>query len=447
MDNFNIIYYINLDERTDRNESILYQLNGVNADFTKVKRVSAVKNAEMPYLGCAISHLKCLEDLENNNYKNCLILEDDFLFRDFKYAKISLNNFFEQNLDWDVLMLSGNTRQIQRSSIHNLAQVINVQTTSGYAVNRQFISTLKDNISESIQKLKEGQDPNLYCIDQNWKKLQQYHNWYILYPKIGYQQDGYSDIERKMVSYLDKYEVNMPYNYKYVLGILTCKENLNKAQKQFDQYLQNIDKYPIICIRFYGDPNLETEWSYNQKEKTLIIKCDDDYLNLPNKVFKFLKIVRALFPSIIGIFKTDEDIEIHNVDKLYQIMEKNKDIPYYGRFVMMQAVKSDYLQGKTFVTTLYPELKDYPVYLEEGTYCAGGGYYLNKNAIDVILQKETLFKPFPKDNYMDYLIDKSYFKDLCVFEDKNIGVALYRAGIYPQDKRGELLTSIRWDGI
>lgn len=447
MDHFDIIYYINLDERTDRKDSLLEQLKYVGADFNKVKRISAVKNVQMPYLGCAMSHLKCLEDFEENHYKNCLILEDDFLFRDFEYAKTSLNRFFYQNVSWDVLMFSGNTRQIQRSTITNLAKVISVQTTSGYAVNRPFLNILKENIVESIQNLQEKGDPNVYCIDQNWKKIQPRHNWYIFYPKIGHQQDGYSDIEKKMVSYLDKYEINIPYSYKFILGILTCKNNLSKAHHQYNKYLQSIDNFPIICIRFYGDPNLETPWLYNEEDKTLVIKCEDDYLNLPNKVYLFLKITSFLFPHNVGVFKTDEDIDIHNIDNLYKILEANKDIPYYGKFVAMHAAMSGYLYGKEYVVKKYPEFKNYPVYLEEGTYCAGGGYFLNSQAIDIILKSEEYFKPFPKQTYMDYLVDNTYFKHLCVFEDKNIGVALYRNGIYPEHKREELVSAINWDGI
>ena len=42
---------------------------------------------------------------------------------------------------------------------------------------------------------------DLYAIDMYWKKLQPQSNWFIFYPKIGFQYDSYSDIENHIVNY------------------------------------------------------------------------------------------------------------------------------------------------------------------------------------------------------------------------------------------------------
>ena len=40
-----------------------------------------------------------------------------------------------------------------------------------------------------------------FAIDMNWKKLQPISKWYCIYPCLGKQMDGYSDIEQREVRY------------------------------------------------------------------------------------------------------------------------------------------------------------------------------------------------------------------------------------------------------
>lgn len=447
MNNFDIIYYINLDHRVDRNDHIINTLKNAEVESCKIRRISAVYDSIMPHLGCAKSHLKCLDDFEKSEYKNCLVLEDDFILNNNVSAKDALNNLFKHNIAWDVMMISGFTRNITRSTINYLAKVTEAQTASGYAVNKPFIHKIRNNIIECINRLTLNNHPDLYAVDQYWKKLQPNNNWYIFYPKLGYQIDNYSDIEKKQVSYLDKKEEQIPYRYKFVLGILTCKQNLSKANEQYEKYLYDIDKYPIIYIKFYGDPNIEKDWIYDEKTNTLVIKCEDDYVNLPHKVYLFLKIARTLFPDVLGVFKTDDDIVIY-LQNLYDLLEKNQDIPYYGRYVSFKSEQlSSYLADKKHVINNYAEFQRFPVYLEKGSYCSGGGYYLRNDAIDIILKNNERFHAFPKETYMNYLIDNRYFRHLNVFEDKSIGETLCVNGFYPMDQRSELTKAIHWDGI
>ena len=43
----------------------------------------------------------------SSNYKNCLVLEDDFTFtKEREYIDKKLNDIMD-NLDWDIIMLSG----------------------------------------------------------------------------------------------------------------------------------------------------------------------------------------------------------------------------------------------------------------------------------------------------------------------------------------------------
>ena len=450
MENFDIIYYINLDERPDRNHNIQNELVKMNVDMSKVKRIEAVKNDEYGGLGCFASHIKCLEHFESCGLQNCLILEDDFVF---KYDKDTTNNslstFFNQNLEWDVLMLSGLEKSVNHSVIKGLNKAIEVQTASGYAIHRRFLPILKANYLEGYKLFQTTLNYNKYAIDQYWKCLQPLYNWYIFENKLGYQRDDYSSIEKRHTNYHDKFTFQME-NQKqnlFVLGIVTCKKNYHNSQKQYVKHLNNIHKYPITYVKIIGDENLEFPWLYDEKENLLTIKCDDGYLNLPNKVFQFIKISKTIFRPFKGIFKTDDDIHI-NLHNLNTMLIKYQDNDYFGNYAGCHECKSNYLMSKKNVTDEYKLFHQYLVQTEFGHYCSGGGYYLNQKAIDVILNNEAFFPEFPKNDYQKYLYNNEYFKGLNIFEDKSIGVVLTKNNIFPNqpDFDDNLYRScVRWE--
>lgn len=206
-DNFDQIYYINLDKRVDRNEQILDEMNKMDFDMSKVTRISGI-NHEIGSLGCSMSHLNILLDCQKKNYKNCLIFEDDFVFKNTKQETYKiLSDFWNTNKQWDIVMFSGYIRKYKPTDFKFLFKVIDAQTTSGYAVNKCFLPTLIKNYQEGIdQYIKLNKKNGQLCIDIYWKKLQENANWFVLYPKLGSQRPGYSDIEKKIVNY--KVEIN-----------------------------------------------------------------------------------------------------------------------------------------------------------------------------------------------------------------------------------------------
>lgn len=200
-DKIDMIYYINLDKRTDRKADILSELHKMNINPNKIKRISGVIT-KMGCLGCSQAHLNCLKDFKLNNYQTCLIIEDDFIFKHNKQKTYELLfNFWDSNTMWDVVMFSGNIIKYQQEK-PNLYKVNDGQTTSGYMVNKHFVDTLINNYTIGIQELSKYNKPqHNYCLDIHWKKLQPSSKWYIIYPKLGYQRAGYSDIEKRNVDY------------------------------------------------------------------------------------------------------------------------------------------------------------------------------------------------------------------------------------------------------
>ena len=164
-------------------------------------RFSAISNPNSS-LGCSLSHLSILKHARENKFQNILILEDDFQFLVSKEEfKKQINNFFNLNIPWDVLMLSYN---IQQSKPYNslIQKIYEAQTTSGYIVNSCFYDRLIELIEKNNVLLERTGEHWKYSIDQFWKALQgDNSNWYAFNTRIGLQRESYSDISNCIVNY------------------------------------------------------------------------------------------------------------------------------------------------------------------------------------------------------------------------------------------------------
>lgn len=203
--NIDIIYFINLDHRKDRHDLFLDEMKKYNIPLDKVIRISAIYDKDKPDLACTRSHIKTLETFINSSYKNCIIFEDDFIF-DNKSNLYNINKVFDDNIDFDIVMLSSVTVDEQKTNYEYLNKVLNAQTTSGYLVNRNFAEKLLDNYKEGEKLFSEAYESGdkkdyIYAVDQYWKKLQPISNWYIFNPKLGLQRESYSDIVKGHVNY------------------------------------------------------------------------------------------------------------------------------------------------------------------------------------------------------------------------------------------------------
>ena len=194
------VYFINLNHRLDRKEHIERLLKNSNM-FDKAERISALYNINLPHAGCVLSHIMALERFIGSNEEYCLILEDDFTCNNIETLKDDINKLFIDNVDFDIIQLSGNHMQLEECEYNYLKRVIDSQTTSGYIINRRFTIKLLNNFKESYRLISEFGRVHEYCLDIFWKKLQPISKWYCFYPPIGYQMDSYSDIEKSNASY------------------------------------------------------------------------------------------------------------------------------------------------------------------------------------------------------------------------------------------------------
>lgn len=203
LNNFDIIYYINLKHRTDRNDNIINELAKTNIDKHKINRIEGIYYKTFGILGCAKSHIKALEAFIKSNANTCVIFEDDFTFIETQETIFNMiNNFFNSVNDYDVLMLASNTLHDIDTQYSFIKKIINAQTLSGYSVSKKFAPILLKNYKESVMFLENiGYKVHQYCFDIYMKQLQPNNNWYCLNPKIGQQMKSYSDIENKITDY------------------------------------------------------------------------------------------------------------------------------------------------------------------------------------------------------------------------------------------------------
>ena len=201
LNNFAIIYYINLFEREDRFNHINNELRKTNLESEKINRINAIYKPDFGPLGCAESHALALEKFIESGKNYCIIFEDDFEFTQSQETINELVNcVFNEIPDFDVLMLSSNTFQEIPADFPFVTKIIDAQTLSGYAVSKNFAPTLLNNFKESITLLQQERRGE-YCVDMNIKKLQPHTKWYCINPKIGRQIASYSDNEKRHVDY------------------------------------------------------------------------------------------------------------------------------------------------------------------------------------------------------------------------------------------------------
>lgn len=190
--NISKIIYINLNKRVDRKISIENELE--NFGLTNYERFEAIETPGFGFIGCAFSHLSVLKIAKERNYKNILILEDDFIFSvDKNKLETQLNEFFQIDIPYDVCMLSYNMIQYNPTKYSVINQVVEAQAASGYLVDNHYYDTLIKLYEESFPLLQLTKQHWIYANDQIWKQLQRKDRWYYFVERIGKQMAGYSD--------------------------------------------------------------------------------------------------------------------------------------------------------------------------------------------------------------------------------------------------------------
>ena len=196
--NIDHIFYINLDRRVDRKVQMEKQMNEYKLP---IERFTAIPSDPGIY-GCSRSHLEVLKLAKERNYKNVLILEDDFVFLVSKEEwERQLTTLFESKFSFDVCMVSfimmQPTQPLRDYSF--LCRIVEAQTASGYLVNGAYLDTLIALYEKSVVLLEQTGEIWIYANDQSFKVLQKTDLWVAFTHKtgqpkrLGRQRAGYSD--------------------------------------------------------------------------------------------------------------------------------------------------------------------------------------------------------------------------------------------------------------
>jgi glycosyl transferase family 25 len=193
------IIYINLNRRTDRRKLIETELNAFEL---KYERFEAIDTPGFGILGCGLSHLAVLKIARDHQYTNILILEDDFTFEVTKgELEQRMVDFFELNLQYNVLMLSYLLCNSEPTPNTFLLKITEAQTASGYIVHSNYYDKLINLYEHAMTALDHTREHWIYANDQIWKQYQKTDIWFGFIPRIGKQTAGFSDNAQRYHDY------------------------------------------------------------------------------------------------------------------------------------------------------------------------------------------------------------------------------------------------------
>jgi len=194
------VIYVNLESRTDRKEEIENELNSFNIEY---ERFNAISRPDYGIIGCTQSHLEIIKMAKAKNYKNILILEDDFTFtvsKDTFEEQIDL--LFNSTITFDICMISYNLIKFKKNNENTfLHNVLEAQTTSGYIINESMYDIMIDLYNWALPLLDTTRHHWIYSLDQIWKLLQPITNWYCFSVRLGKQRMSYSDLDKTITNY------------------------------------------------------------------------------------------------------------------------------------------------------------------------------------------------------------------------------------------------------
>lgn len=239
------IYCINIYNNENRKRRMEDQedLLGIPISFFQIER-----NNENPELGCFESHMHCIKNAYDNNYENVLILEDDALFikeRMEAHIKLGGVNIPE---DFDIFFLGHNINYGYRYDL-NMMKIIACTAAHSYILNKRIYKEIFNSVRDfyaldlykdvPILGLEKNYDLTKKVFDLFLSKMicQRRLKSYGIYPMISHQNDGYSDIESKQVSYNEIFEKSsLTFSKNYIRNFSVSCLNLERRSDRWEKF-------------------------------------------------------------------------------------------------------------------------------------------------------------------------------------------------------------------
>lgn len=203
-DYFNKIFFINLDDSTQRLYNILNEFQ--QARITNYERMPGIRLTGLDNIpaenynnlqshqkindfykigicGANMAHVKCIEEAKNRGYNKVLILEDDIGIHP------DINNMFEKivnqidSIHWDMLFLGyANITTLQETIVisDNIIKNPGILACHAYAVNHTIYDTI---LADGIRYGAELDNYYKHCIIPNF-------NCICITPRLIWQNNG-----------------------------------------------------------------------------------------------------------------------------------------------------------------------------------------------------------------------------------------------------------------
>jgi len=205
------IIYINLENRLDRKDLILNELNLLKINKDLIHKISGVYMPKNGHKGCIQSHILALQLIKLNKWNFALIFEDD---AEINIKNINYNDIIEEllkkmdTLNWDVIMLATANKIIDNNfksipiNINNLTlnieKIKKATTSSAYIIKLNYIDKILNlfnicNIKMKSTKLSSN-NHEIWALDQQWEQLQNKDNWFALSTDLFKQREIWSTI-------------------------------------------------------------------------------------------------------------------------------------------------------------------------------------------------------------------------------------------------------------
>jgi len=332
----NQIYCINLKERKDRKKLMQQQAKKYKLDINFFNACKDKKG----WKGCLKSHLNILKDAKKRNFEKILILEDD--------CKILQKMEIEEDKipeNWKMLYLGCNLVELLEDN-HFEAKNKKWVKMRGYTTHCMIIH--KSAYEELINLITPMEKPvDVYYMED----FHRYGKCYAMNPMIVTQQDGYSDIEGKVIKYHLK-------DVDDVVHILDAPHTFNENTGEYKLHLNNIEdkdlpfisiltptknrsrffKLAIHCFNNFQYPREKIEW--------IIVDDSDDGKNL------------------YDILPKDKRIKYYKINTKRQLnvsMKRNLCVKYASHNILVNMDDDDYylphsLISRVKVLMTYPNI-------------------------------------------------------------------------------------------
>lgn len=187
----------------------------------------------------------------------------------------------------------------------------------------------------------------------------------------------------------------------FILIILNCKAYKHKSNLQKETWLKKLPS-SLPYYHVIGEPDLPTDFEFNEDERILYVKTPDDYNSLPKKVICAYEALYKTY-EFKYIFKTDDDQQLVNDHFLPGIIYKlTSEKFHYGGHIVN--ICNDHISKYYIEHDCLPR----NILMKKGIYCNGRFYFLSKESIaDLLTKKEKFYTEYFEDYAVGYYLNSN----------------------------------------